>query len=71
MKVLVKEVFLSGLCVNVVVLGVIEMEMLSVFFEEDKMGIVEDILLGRIGLLEEVVKIVLFFVLLGVFYIIG
>ncbi|EEK77473.1 3-ketoacyl-ACP reductase [Bacillus cereus] len=70
-KALAKEVSLSGLRVNAVAPGAIETEMLSAFSEEDKIGIAEDIPLGRIGLPEEVAKTVSFLASPGSSYITG
>ncbi|KFN01355.1 SDR family oxidoreductase [Bacillus clarus] len=70
-KALAKEVSLSGLRVNAVSPGAIETEMLSVFSEEDKTEIAEDIPLGRIGLPEDVAKTVSFLVSPGASYITG
>lgn len=70
-KALAKEVALSGIRVNAVAPGAIETEMLSVFSEEDKKGIAEEIPIGRIGFSEEVAKTVSFLVSPGSSYITG
>ncbi|PFK46157.1 3-ketoacyl-ACP reductase [Bacillus cereus] len=70
-KALAKEVALSGIRVNAVAPGAIETEMLSVFSEEDKQGIAEEIPIGRIGLPEEVAKTVSFLVSPSASYITG
>ncbi|MCI0766090.1 SDR family oxidoreductase [Bacillus sp. TL12] len=70
-KALAKEVALSGIRVNAVAPGAIETEMLSVFSEEDKQGIAEEIPIGRIGFPEEVAKTVSFLVSPGSSYITG
>ncbi|MEY8347321.1 SDR family oxidoreductase [Bacillus cereus] len=70
-KALAKEVALSGIRVNAVAPGAIETEMLSVFSEEDKQGIAEEIPIGRIGLPEEVAKTVSFLVSLSASYVTG
>ncbi|WP_410983384.1 elongation factor P 5-aminopentanone reductase [Bacillus cereus] len=70
-KALAKEVALSGIRVNAVAPGAIETEMLSVFSEEDKKGIAEEIPIGRIGFPEEVAKTVSFLVSPGSSYITG
>ncbi|MDM5189492.1 SDR family oxidoreductase [Bacillus sp. DX4.1] len=61
-KALAKEVALSGVRINAVAPGAIETEMLSVFSQEDKKGIAEEIPAGRLGVPEEVAKTVSFLV---------
>ncbi|MDM5155974.1 SDR family oxidoreductase [Bacillus sp. DX1.1] len=70
-KALAKEVALSGVRVNAVAPGAIETEMLSVFSEEDKKGIAEEIPAGRLGVPEEVAKTVSFLVSPNSSYITG
>ncbi|PFE06032.1 3-ketoacyl-ACP reductase [Bacillus cereus] len=70
-KALAKEVALSGIRVNAVSPGAINTEMLSVFSEEDKQGIAEEIPAGRIGFPEEVAKTVSFLVSPSASYITG
>lgn len=69
--VFVKEYGGCGIIVNVIVLGFIELDMIVKLFEDIKKQYQVNILLVCFGQFEEVVVLVVFFVLEGVGYIIG
>lgn len=70
-KVLVKEVGLLNIRVNSIVLGVINIDMLFGYNEEDIDVFVEEIFLMRLGILEDIVNCVIFLVLDKLNFIIG
>lgn len=59
-KSLAKELAMSGIRVNGIAPGVIDTEMNSMFSEEERQGLIDEIPMGRFGLAEEVGRTVVF-----------
>lgn len=71
MCVFVCEIGSCGIMVNCVVLGFIDIDMMKMLLEEQQVVFKIQILFGCFGSLEDIVYVVVFFVLLQVGYIIG
>lgn len=71
MKIVVKEVGSFGIICNVICLGFMDIDMIKMILDKVKEKMVGVILVGRIGMLEDIVNVVVFLVLEYVFYIIG
>lgn len=70
-KFFVKEVGLRGINVNVVVLGYIEIDMIEVLGDKYKEEVKKNILFKKLGKLEDVVNVVVFFFSEVLDYVIG
>lgn len=70
-KIIVKELGLKGIMVNVVVFGFIGIDMIEVLGEQVFVEVLKWIFLRRLGILEEVVVVVFYFVLEEGGYVMG
>jgi 3-oxoacyl-[acyl-carrier protein] reductase len=70
-KALAKEVAPSGVRVNAVAPGAVDTEMLSIFSEEERLEIAQDIPLGRLGYPDEIADTVSFLISKQASYITG